>query len=43
VGLILDTVTKFHRLEFELHLNRYVESQEIHSSVREGHWTHSNG
>jgi glycosyltransferase involved in cell wall biosynthesis len=43
VGLILDTVTKFHRLEFELHLNRYVESQEIHSSVREGRWPTSNG
>lgn len=27
VGLILDTVTKFHRLEFELHVSRYVESQ----------------
>jgi len=34
VGLILDTVTKFHRLEFELHLSRYVESQVTHSLSR---------
>lgn len=36
VGLILDTVAKFHRLEFELHLSRYVESQRTHSPAREG-------
>lgn len=35
VGLILDTVVKFHRLEFELHLNRYVESRRSHSPARE--------
>ncbi len=36
VGLILDTVTKFHRLEFELHLSRYVEAQGSHALSREG-------